>query len=79
MANSACSHHCAHRLGNTETTDMVAVALDDNACTFAVRDPRNMDYALINTRAMQIEPISKEQAEQSAAGQYDGRISEESE
>lgn len=65
--------------GNTETTDMVAVALDDNACTFAVRDPRNMDYALINTRAMQIEPISKEQAEQSAAGQYDGRISEESE
>lgn len=55
--------------GNTDTTDMVAVALDDNACTFAIRDPRNMDYALINTRVMSIEPISKEDAERGAAQQ----------
>ncbi|MEE0653730.1 ABC transporter ATP-binding protein [uncultured Bifidobacterium sp.] len=53
--------------GNTDTTDMVAVALDDNACTFAIRDPRNMDYALINTRVMQIEPITEEEAQAVAA------------
>lgn len=35
-------------------TDLVAVAIDDNACTFAIRDPRNRDYALLNDTAMMI-------------------------
>lgn len=38
-------------------TDLVAVAIDDNACTFAIRDPRNRDYALLNDNAMVITPI----------------------
>ena len=35
-------------------TDLVAVTIDDNACTFAIRDPRNRDYALLNDTAMMI-------------------------
>ncbi len=45
-----------------DNTDMVAVALDENACTFVVRDPRNADYALINNRSLAITPISEEEA-----------------
>lgn len=55
--------------GDKNMTDAVGVALDDNACTFVIRDPRNMDYALINTRSLEITPISKEQAERGAAAQ----------
>ena len=39
-------------------TDMVAVALDANACTFVVRDDRNSDYALLSDRALRIRQIS---------------------
>ena len=45
-------------------TDMVAVALDDNACTFVVRDAQNTDYALINNRSLAITPITEEEAKQ---------------
>ncbi|KAA8825472.1 sugar ABC transporter [Bifidobacterium myosotis] len=40
---------------NDEITDAVAVALDDNACEFVIRDPRNTkNYALLSDRAMRI-------------------------
>ena len=35
-------------------TDLLAVAIDDNACTFAIRDPKNRDYALLNDTALTI-------------------------
>ena len=38
-------------------TDMVAVAIDANACEFAISDPRNGDYALLSDRAMQIRQV----------------------
>ncbi len=39
-------------------TDMVAVAVDDNACTFVIRDPDCRDsYALLNDSAIQIHEI----------------------
>lgn len=48
---------------NDTMTDAVAVALDDNACTFVVRDKRNTsNYALLSDRAMTIVPISPEEA-----------------
>ncbi len=43
---------------NEKMTDAVAVALDDNACTFVVRDSRNTsNYALLSDRAMTITQI----------------------
>ncbi|WP_411897105.1 polysaccharide ABC transporter ATP-binding protein [Bifidobacterium tissieri] len=42
---------------NPENTDMVAVAVDERACTFVIRDPRNWDYALINNRSLKIAPV----------------------
>lgn len=43
---------------NEKMTEAVAVALDDNACTFVVRDSRNTsNYALLSDRAMTIEQI----------------------
>ena len=59
--------------GDGKMTDAVAVALDDNACTFAIRDPRNSNYALINNRALYIKPISEEEAEDAAAEQKAAR------
>ncbi len=39
-------------------TEAVAVALDDNSCTFIVRDSRNTsNYALLSDRAMTITQI----------------------
>ena len=55
--------------GDDAMTDAVAVALDDNACTFVIRDPRNTNYALINNRALSITPISEQEAEAGAAEQ----------
>ncbi|MBT1182279.1 ABC transporter ATP-binding protein [Bifidobacterium sp. CP2] len=40
-------------------TDMVAVAVDDNACTFVIRDNRNRDYALLSDRALTIKQIDE--------------------
>ena len=55
--------------GDDAMTDAVAVALDDNACTFVIRDPRNTNYALINNRSLSITPISEQDAKQAAAQQ----------
>lgn len=43
-------------------TDMVAVAVDDNACTFVIRDKKNRDYALLSDRALTITRIQKPNA-----------------
>lgn len=40
------------------STDLLAVAVDANACTFVIRDSRNRDYALLSDRAMTIKQIS---------------------
>ena len=41
-------------------TDAVAVALDDNACTFVVQDPDcRSDYALLNDTALMITPTEE--------------------
>ena len=44
-------------LTDPEFTDMVAVAIDANACEFVISDPRNSDYALLSDRAMQIRQV----------------------
>ena len=41
-------------------TDLVAVAVDENACTFVIRDPHLRDYALLNDKAMQITQIDEQ-------------------
>lgn len=38
-------------------TDAVAVALDENACDFVIRDSRNTEYALLSDRAMTMQPL----------------------
>ena len=45
--------------GDDAMTDAVAVALDENACTFVIRDARNRNYALLSDRAMTITQIDK--------------------
>lgn len=46
--------------GNDRMTDAVAVALDDNACTFVIRDEKNVDsYALINDRSLAFTEIEQ--------------------
>ena len=40
------------------STDLLAVAVDANSCTFVIRDSRNRDYALLSDRAMTIKQIS---------------------
>ena len=39
-------------------TDLLAVAVDANACTFVIRDSHNRDYALLSDRAMTIKQVS---------------------
>ncbi|KAB8288631.1 sugar ABC transporter [Bifidobacterium ramosum] len=39
-------------------TDAVAVALDDNSCTFVIRDKRNRTYALLSDRAVMFTPVA---------------------
>ena len=41
-------------------TDLVAVAVDENACTFVIRDPHLRDYALLNDKAMRITQIDEQ-------------------
>lgn len=43
--------------------EFVAVAIDDNACDFVVRDDRNSDYALLSQRAIRILPLDPSQIE----------------
>lgn len=45
--------------GDDRMTDAVAVALDDNACTFVIRDSRNRNYALLSDRALMITQIEE--------------------
>lgn len=45
--------------GDDSMTDAVAVALDDNACTFVIRDSRNRNYALLSDRALTITQIEE--------------------
>ena len=45
--------------GDDRMTDAVAVALDDNACTFVSRDSRNRNYALLSDRALTITQIEE--------------------
>lgn len=42
---------------NLNTTDAVGVAIDDNACSFVIRDDRNREYALLSDRALMIKQI----------------------
>ncbi|NEG70484.1 ABC transporter ATP-binding protein [Bifidobacterium choloepi] len=55
--------------GNEKMTDAVAVALDDNACTFSIRDPRNGAYALLSDRAVEFSEITEQEAERGAEAQ----------
>ncbi|EFA22928.1 polysaccharide ABC transporter ATP-binding protein [Bifidobacterium gallicum] len=56
--------------GNPNMTDAVGVALDDNACTFSIRDKANPNsYALLSDRALEFTEITCEQAESGAAQQ----------
>ena len=48
-------------------TDAVGVALDDNACSFVIRDNRNREYALLSDRALTIEPLDDSQVEKEPA------------
>ncbi|RSX44014.1 ABC transporter ATP-binding protein [Bifidobacterium castoris] len=46
--------------GDDAMTDAVAVALDDNSCTFVIRDKDNKDsYALINDRSLEFVEIEQ--------------------
>ena len=45
--------------GDDRMTDAVAVALDDNACIFVIRDSRNRNYALLSDRALTITQIEE--------------------
>lgn len=46
--------------GDDTMTDAVAVALDDNSCTFVIRDKDNKDsYALINDRSLEFVEIEQ--------------------
>lgn len=54
---------------NDVMTDAVAVAVDDNACTFVIRDQRNGAYALLSDRAVEFAEISEQEAEAAAAEQ----------
>lgn len=42
---------------NPKVTDAVGVALDDNACSFVIRDDRNREYALLSDRALTIKRV----------------------
>ncbi|RSX53347.1 ABC transporter, ATP-binding protein [Bifidobacterium dolichotidis] len=56
--------------GNPKMTDAVGVALDDNACTFSIRDKANPNsYALLSDRAIKFTEITREEAESGAAEQ----------
>lgn len=44
---------------NDKSTDAVGVAVDENACTFVIRDDRNREYALLSDRAMTFVQVSE--------------------
>lgn len=53
---------------NPKTTDAVGVALDENSCSFAIRDNRNREYALLSDRVLKITPVDETQVEINTAG-----------
>ncbi|KFI67192.1 ABC transporter ATP-binding protein [Bifidobacterium magnum] len=63
--------------GNPKMTDAVGVAIDDNSCTFVIRDKRNGNYALLSDRALEFTEISKKEAEEGAALQREARKKED--
>lgn len=48
-------------------SDMIAFTNDDNSCSFAIRDSKNRQYALLNDTAMTINLIKDEQCEASTS------------
>jgi ABC-2 type transport system ATP-binding protein len=47
--------------GDPKGTDAVGVALDENSCSFAIRNKRNENYALLSQRALHIMPMDADQ------------------
>lgn len=57
-------------------SDMIAFTNDDNSCSFAIRDSKNRQYALLNDTAMTINLIKDEQCEASTSQSLDSGIAE---
>lgn len=57
-------------------SDMIAFTNDDNSCSFAIRDSKNRQYALLNDTAMTINLIKDEQCEASTSQTMDSRTDE---
>lgn len=57
-------------------SDMIAFTNDDNSCSFAIRDSKNRQYALLNDTAMTINLIKDEQCEASASQSLDSGTAE---
>lgn len=57
-------------------SDMIAFTNDDNSCSFAIRDSKNRQYALLNDTAMTINLIKDEQCEASTPQSLDSGTAE---
>lgn len=57
-------------------SDMIAFTNDDNSCSFAIRDSKNRQYALLNDTAMTINLIKDEQCEASTSQSLDSGTAE---
>lgn len=57
-------------------SDMIAFTNDDNSCSFAIRDSKNRQYALLNDTAMTINLIKDEQCEASTSQSLDAGTAE---
>lgn len=57
-------------------SDMIAFTNDDNSCSFAIRDSKNRQYALLNDTAMTINLIKDEQCEASTSKSLDSGTAE---
>lgn len=57
-------------------SDMIAFTNDDNSCSFAIRDSKNRQYALLNDTAMTINLIKDEQCEAFTSQSLDSRTAE---
>lgn len=57
-------------------SDMIAFTNDDNSCSFAIRDSKNRQYALLNDTAMTINLIKDEQCEAPTSQSLDSGTAE---
>lgn len=57
-------------------SDMIAFTNDDNSCSFAIRDSKNRQYALLNDTAMTINLIKDDQCEASTSQSLDSGTAE---